>query len=101
MTSATLVNKLAELPKSAIFLCKTVVGENHVLQMHNSLLNEFDDFAMRILSKFYIENGANAKLQNKLHDFLSGVKLAVQTWEDKGELKRINFQNLIKSIWKS
>ena len=40
---------------------QSVVGESHVLQMHNSLPNKFGDFSMRILSEFYIENGANAK----------------------------------------
>jgi len=41
---------------------RPVMGEIYVLQMHDSLLNTFGDFAMRILSEFYIENGANAKL---------------------------------------
>ena len=42
-----------------------------VLQMRNSLLNKLGDFAMRILSEFYVENGANAKFAKQNSPFFS------------------------------
>ena len=43
----------------------SVMGESHILQMHNSLLNKVGDFAVQTLNEFYIENALNAKFMEQ------------------------------------